>query len=310
MDDNRGETSLSFIRRFLVYQKERFPFVQHGIIIACFTFGGFFYSRHSRGAWDDISITRFCVGVVTSILFFFLLRIYDEFKDFEEDSKYRPYRAVPRGLVSLNELKWVGIVTVAIQIIINLVFIPSIIWVYVITLVYSFIMAKEFFVSNWLRKHPIVYMASHMVIMPFIDLYVTAVDWGAAHATPSPKLGYFFLLSFFNGMLIEFGRKIRSKEAEEEGVETYSAIFGSKKASYIWLITLVVTYLSASLAGYAIDFRWPGYAVIFAIFVLTSIPAMVFIKTQEEKHAKMIEMSAGIWTIGMYLALGAVVMVF
>ena len=41
------------------------------------------------------------MAVVTSFLSFLQLRIADEFKDFDEDSRYRPYRPVPRGLVTL-----------------------------------------------------------------------------------------------------------------------------------------------------------------------------------------------------------------
>ena len=45
----------------------------------------------------------------TSPVFFLQLRIADEFKDFAEDSRFRPYRPVPRGLVTLTELGWVGV---------------------------------------------------------------------------------------------------------------------------------------------------------------------------------------------------------
>ena len=48
------------------------------------------------------------VAFVTCFLFFLQLRIADEFKDFEEDTRYRPYRPVPRGLVTLRELGWIG----------------------------------------------------------------------------------------------------------------------------------------------------------------------------------------------------------
>ena len=49
------------------------------------------------------------------LLFFLQLRIADEFKDYEDDARYRPYRPVPRGLVSLRELAWVGVGAAAIQ---------------------------------------------------------------------------------------------------------------------------------------------------------------------------------------------------
>jgi len=35
-------------------------------------------------------------------------------------------------------------------------------------------MSKEFFVADWLRRRPVLYMLSHMVIMPLVDLYATS----------------------------------------------------------------------------------------------------------------------------------------
>ena len=45
-----------------------------------------------------------------------LLRIADEHKDFEEDSKYSSYRPVQRGLVTLRELRTIGIALILLQI--------------------------------------------------------------------------------------------------------------------------------------------------------------------------------------------------
>ena len=42
---------------------------------------------------------------IVTFLQFLMVRIVDEFKDYEEDCKYRPYRPVPRGLIKLKELK-------------------------------------------------------------------------------------------------------------------------------------------------------------------------------------------------------------
>ena len=55
------------------------------------------------------------MAFATAFLFFLQLRIADEFKDFEEDSRYRPYRPVPRGLVRLRELGWLGAAAACLQ---------------------------------------------------------------------------------------------------------------------------------------------------------------------------------------------------
>ena len=147
-----------------------------------------------------------------------------------------------------------------------------------------------------------------MLIMPLIDLYTTGLDWINAHTSPSNGLLFFLIVTFFNGIVIEIGRKIRAPEAEEKGVDTYSALYGYKRATVIWLLLLILTcfiaYLAAHFAGYGTI-----SIIVLICFVLTcSIPAVIFLRTVDQNWAKKIETAAGIWTIGMYLTLGGVPM--
>ena len=86
-------------------------------------------------------------------------------------------------------------------------------------------MAKEFFVRDWLREHPIAYLVSHMMIMPVIDFYTTGLYWNNNSTNMPNGLIIFLIVTFLNGVVIEIGRKIRAKEAEEVGVETYSYLW-------------------------------------------------------------------------------------
>jgi 4-hydroxybenzoate polyprenyltransferase len=88
------------------------------------------------------------VAFATSLLFFLQLRVADEFKDFEEDSRFRPYRAVPRGLVTLRELAWVGVGAAAIQLALALWLDPSIAWLLLLAWIYLAMMTREFFVPT------------------------------------------------------------------------------------------------------------------------------------------------------------------
>lgn len=179
----------SFAARFAEYQKERFPFVQHGPLIVTFTFSAISYSRVCRGAEGFIPAVDFVIGALTAIWFFLLLRLFDEFKDAEEDARFRPYRPVPRGLVSLPELRNLGFATALFFIAANAAAMPRMLAGIAVVLLYMFLMSREFFVRDWLKRHPLVYMASHMVIMPLIDFYTTGLDWLNAGAAPPPRTG-------------------------------------------------------------------------------------------------------------------------
>ncbi|MEW5821720.1 MAG: UbiA family prenyltransferase [Cyanobacteriota bacterium] len=302
------EKTRSIFYRFFKYQKERFSFIQNGMLIAAFTFSAASYSRICRGHDTFIPVDIFVIGFITSFIFFFLLRIFDEFKDFEKDSKYQPYRAVPRGLVSLKELAWLATGLIGLQLIINVFFMPVMLIAYTIVMAYMALMTKEFFVKSWLCNHPMAYMVSHMMIMPLIDFYTTGLDWLNSDVSPPSGLIYFLAVTFFNGIIIETGRKIRAPEAEEEGVETYSSIFGAKKATFIWMGVLVVTFCFALKAAHSAGFGWPAFLILFIIKIICVIPAFRFLKTRENRFAKQIELSSGIWTIGMYLTLGGIPM--
>ena len=108
------------LNRWWCYQRERFPVFAHTPLVAAFSFSAISYSSLLRGEqrWPDPKAAL--VAFVTALLFFLQLRIADEFKDFEEDARYRPYRPVPRGLVKLRELGFIGLLSALTQLLLAL----------------------------------------------------------------------------------------------------------------------------------------------------------------------------------------------
>ncbi len=291
--------------RWWTYQKERFPVLAHGLLILAFSLSAVGYSSLLRG---HISLPSFQValtGFISCFLFFLLLRIADEFKDFEEDSKYRPYRPVPRGLVTLRELGILAVIVLVVQLVLALWLSPILVLPLVVTWAYLALMSKEFFVPAWLKARPLMYLWTHMLILPFIDFYATACDWlSAGAAKPSGGLVWFLLMSFFNGIVVEIGRKIRAPETEEKGVETYSALYGPKRASVMWFAALVVTSASALFAAQTVNFFLPVLVMVLILIGLAGMTVAHFWQEQTVKTAKWFERLSGIWTLGVYLFVG------
>ncbi|HAX78516.1 MAG TPA: hypothetical protein DCY88_22465, partial [Cyanobacteria bacterium UBA11372] len=217
------------VNRWWVYQKERFPVLKHGLPIAVFSISAVSYSVLVHGRRMP-SLAAMVVAFVSVFFFFLQMRIADEFKDFADDARYRPYRPVPRGLVSLRELGWVGVGTAIIQLGLAFWLSPRLALLLGLVWCYFGLMCKEFFVRDWLKAHPLAYMLSHLVYVPLINLYASACDWLVVGTVPSANLVWFLVASFLTGTAIEIGRKIRAPEGEEFGVETYSAIWGRGKA--------------------------------------------------------------------------------
>jgi 4-hydroxybenzoate polyprenyltransferase len=294
-----------FASRWWTYQRERFPVVAHGILILAFSSSAVCFSALLRGQTTPPRLLSFLVAFGTAFLFFLQLRIADEFKDFEEDSRYRPYRAVPRGLVRLGELGVLGVIAAVLQLMLCLLLDPSLLVLLGITWVYLALMSKEFFVGHWLKQHPVPYLFSHMVIVPMIDFYATACDWWPLGAGAPAGLVWFVAASYSNGVVIEIGRKIRAPAEEEVGVNTYSALWGPRGAILAWFSALLVTATCAFLAAREIDFLLPVVVVLSILLLTMGVIAWRFLG-EPRNRSKWIENLSGLWMIVLYLSIGAV----
>jgi 4-hydroxybenzoate polyprenyltransferase len=293
--------------RWWVYQRERFPVLAHGPLVLAFSSSAVCFSHLLRGRTDWPAWSALAVAFVTCLMFFLGLRIADEFKDIGEDTQYRPYRPVPRGLVSLRELGWVGVGAAAIQLGLAVCLAPQLTVILFGGWLYLALMSKEFFVRDWLKAHPVTYLWTHMFIMPIVDLYATACDWiPSGHGLPPAGLFWFLAASFCNGIVIELGRKIRAPADEEKGVQTYSFLWGRRIAVLAWLGIMLTTATCAILASRRIDFTIPVFAATGTIFIIAVVAGAGFLRSSRPGSGKRFELLAGIWTLVLYLSLGVI----
>lgn len=291
--------------RWWIYQRERFPVLAHGTLIAVFSLAAVAYSALLRGS-QSILPSAFAVAFATIFGFFLLLRIADEFKDYEDDCRYRPYRPVPRGLIGLNDLRYLAFAVLALQLLAALLLHAPLAMLLIMVWVYLALMTVEFFSRDWLRRHPISYMLSHMLIMPLIQLYASACDWMPQASALPGGLYWFLAASYANGLVIEIGRKIRAPEDEELGVETYSALWGRKNACIAWLCAMGMAGIFASLAAARIAFGGLTTAFLSLVWGLSALLAIRFLAQAKTPSGKTIESVSGIWTLASYLLLGPI----
>ncbi len=291
------------------YQKERFPVVLNGIAVLTFTFSAISFSRICRGAEGFVSLSTFLIGCFATFTLFLLVRIFDEFKDRIDDAQFRTYLPVPRGLVSLNELKVIGIGIGVLQITSIAIFQLDMLPLYLLVIGYLCLMGVEFFVPTYLKKHQILYITSHMVIIPLLDVYSSGLDWRLEETSPHYGLIFFFAVSFMNGLVVEFGRKLKAPEDEEIGVVSYTKLWGTKQATVIWMLSILITLVFATLAGFVAGFGLTLMLVLMVLAGICFIPGILFLKNPSKKMAKRVELMSGIWTILMYLSLGGIPMI-
>lgn len=294
------------MNRWVVYQRERFPLAGHAPLVAAFSASAVCFSSLLRGRVAAPSPAALLVAFITSLLFFLQLRIADEFKDFQDDARFRPYRPVPRGLVTLRELAWTGVAAGLIQLGLALWLYAPLAWLLMPAWGYLALMTREFFVPRWLKAHPLLYMASHMLILPLVDLYATACDWRVAGLRHAPAgLFWFLIVSYMNGVVIEIGRKTRAPADEEYGVETYSALWGAHWAARVWLLAVVLTGAATWAASARIGTEAPTVMMLAVLALACGVVARRFVRAITPGSGHWIEIMAGVWTVLMYIGLGA-----
>ena len=301
--ENANRESRGF-GRWWIYQRERFPLFLNGLAILIFSLAAVGYGWVVSGRQGTPGLAVILVSFSGSFIFFALMRIVDEFKDHEDDSRYRPYRAVPRGLVKLSELRAIGIFLAVAQFVLALAWSLQLFLLLVCIWIYFLLMSREFFAPRWLKAHPVIYLLSHMVIMPLIALFASAPAW-LGHSVTAQELLLFLVLTFCVGMVGEIGRKIRAPEDEEFGVETYTALWGRITAVNLWLLGTLATALIAgwSCRVFASDgFFAPLLAVLFAT---TAVVGWRFIRMPNRVRARVIEAVSGLWTLISFGALSA-----
>lgn len=275
--------------------------------MSIFGFSSLSYSLHlnnPHASFTDVGIPQAITAMLTTLIWFMLMRIADEHKDFEEDRQYRPYRPVQRGLVKLKELRIIAIVLIIIQILLSIWIDWRLLSILALVFIWFALMSLEFGIPKWLKAHPTIYLLSHMVIMPFIDLYATSVEWLPRGGIFSFGIILYMISSYCDGTVVEVGRKLRAKENEEYGVDTYTQIWGPKRAMIVWMICMTISGTSTILAGFQVRVGLLIMAVLAPLYLYAAYTAYRFAKSPTPKNAKVFEIFPGIWMILMHLMLG------
>ena len=332
---NSKKSIIQNIKNFKIYLNERFPLGKNSLFVLIFTLSGYIYAGLLYNSkiiksilskevnrvplfWgkeiDKVPIIWYKLFPLFIIIFmfFFQLRITDEFKDYEEDLKYRPYRPVQRGIISLKALGKIGIATIIIQIILAHVINSKLIYFMLLVWIYMFLMTKEFFIKNWLTERILIYALSHVVIMIFITLVILK---GTGYILESHFLETLYLsleryeknifigliplfaLNYLNGIVLEIGRKTRKANEEEYGVQTYSKLWGRKKSVFILCILYAIEYILVllGLSNMYKEFFMTGTLILTITLVISIYFMIKFLK--KDLTGKIPENISGIWIL-------------
>ncbi|SMX45677.1 UbiA family prenyltransferase [Actibacterium lipolyticum] len=293
---------MSVLRRLWTYQGERFPLIQTIPLLAVFSAASINVSAF-MGERPLPGIGSYVIGLVLGLVIFFQMRAADEWKDHDLDCRYRPERPIPRGLVSLRLILGIALTLIPVAALVAWAKTPALLWLLLGVWGWLALMTAEFGVAKWLKARPLIYLVSHMAIMPLIDLLLTGVEW-AGTARPAPALWMFLVLSLVNGCVLEIGRKTWAPENERDGVETYSGLWGAKAASMVWLGCVALAAILLIAVGRATGPFFPTSVIALFGLAMCCACALQFRRQPTPKGQKRIDAMSGIWVLSCYAAAG------
>jgi len=284
-----------FTERLGAYLRERFPVAGHGLLVL-----SYYAAAHAVAAAGTHPAARVecgprhLAGVVALFLFFFHLRVFDEHKDYGDDSAYHGERVLQRGLITLRHLKTLGGVAVALEFVLAAAVGPAALTALAVAFLYSLLMLKEFFVHEWLKRRLVAYALSHMFVMPLLS--ATAFSFATVvHFWKAPAVFWLYAAAtFFLGMGLEISRKVRAPEDEIEGVDSYTSVLGTYRAPYTVLWIRALDVVLACVIAWALGLHWWLFVALAALYAATALTVFRFRRDTSSRTAERIESQAAL----------------
>lgn len=299
---------MTLAERLWTYQAERFPLKKTVPLLAVFSAASVNVSALLAGrtlpGWSPYALAFALVFVL-----FFQMRAADEAKDAEDDRRYRPERPIPRGLVSLPLIVGLALAMAPVAMLAAWGYSAGVLLLLLVVWLWLALMTAEFFVPDWLKARPLLYLGSHMAIMPLIDLLLTGVEW-QPHGRPSAGLWAFLLLSFLNGCVLEIGRKIWAPQSERDGVETYSRLWGPGRAALVWAGVVALAAAALAMLGVFLGHGFAFTIIAGAGMALMMLLAWRFTQSPDPARQGHIDAAAGFWVLLCYAIAGFWPLVF
>lgn len=291
-----------FHRRLKLYLDERFPLATHLVVLVAFFSCNFLLANHLIGRQPTFDVRAVAV-MLTVLLSLFLLRIFDEFKDYELDLVANPDRVVSRGIMPLGELKIMGWAVVVLMLGMNAALGPRALAGYLLVVGFSLAMSRDFFLKPFLKGKTLTTAITHQVITPLLCLYVYIVVAAPSGAGYDDVFNWQLAMGALTGLGWEMSRKIRLPADEQPEIETYSKRLGMIPGSIAAYVVLAAGAACAAAVGLEIGF--PLYAqAILAVGALATLAGFaMFWRKPDAKKAKRLSDWAAITMLLSYIAI-------
>ncbi len=244
---------------------ERFDPFSHLVMISLFIAG-------HMSLVKEVDVKSALLLFTGTTIFFFKLRCFDEVKDLDLDMKINPDRPLPRGLLSVFDMKDAIILCFLFE---NIIFYTIGVNAGIamsIASLYSFIMYKEFFMGAWFRDKLTSYATAHTLVTILLSLSLFCALSGDSFYSLGIKEYCFAIVSWLLFNIFELGRKTFLQSEERDQVESYSKVWGKGGAVILVATHACVAEVILTLGvGLSSNFANIYFNSCFAVFVLLGI---------------------------------------
>lgn len=259
---------------WLIYVKERFPIPVYLLLVGGISLSGNYL------ATGQFSARPFAMALVGNMIFFFVLRLMDELKDYQKDLVVHPARPLPRGLLQLPQvagaINGIMLSMLAYGAVLGVLISWTVALNYWVIAGWVWLMYKEFYTNGWLADRPLLYAITHQVILLPVCSLAVIVHRPEMISMPATWIyGTVVLGSFF---AYEVCRKLDPKAHELhqkcQSYTTYLVTYGPWKTFAIVVVLNAIAGLAAALSGTK-SLLWP-------FELLTLVAFLVVIKKPEK----------------------------
>ncbi len=279
MEVIQAPTPKSFLTRIGIYSKEMFPVLIYlPYVIAlyvCLNFSG----QAVSGKVITIDIYGI-VGMITAFFMMLQMRTFDDLKDIDIDKDLFPWRATPRKAVLKSDIQILSVFSFVVLVATNLLFGQKTILIFALMMVYALLTFKWFFAETFHRKNLLFTMLTHQPLPWAINYFLIHTALASGESYSPFTLNHWILLAIFSLPVTawEVSRKIRAVGHETE-YETFSMIFGTRPATFIPFVCLLLTGALSIKIAFDLNLGQSFFAVTAALMIYVIYYYSRFLKT-------------------------------
>ncbi len=278
---------------WITFLKERLPLPSYLVLVVGLAMSGNVLGAAAAPAESaaDSWITT-AIAAAGAFLFFAVLRIMDEYKDYDKDQVAHPHRPLPRGLIAPEQVavavRGLAVAMLLFSVVVGLANLPAGIS-YLLVTGYLWLMYREFYVGAWLANRPLLYAASHQVIiLPLCYFCFLAANPDAWRDSQPALLGITVLGAFF---AYEICRKL-DPDAHPL-LQTYLSHYGPAKTLGLTICMIALSALGALGLGLG-QMLWPLEGIMIALLSLLLLAPYRF---KIVEHGATISLALHVWAV-------------